>query len=75
MRYSDEGKRSLVLCYQNGKSADHICAEIGMIRSTFKITAYRISPHNNTKLISIAFRQSYAEGRVLFRQKQSEKSG
>lgn len=35
MRYSDEEKRSLVLRYQNGESADHVCAETGIARSTF----------------------------------------
>ena len=35
MRYTIEEKRQLVLRYQNGESAAHICAETGIARSTF----------------------------------------
>ena len=35
MRHTTEEKRRLVMRYQNGESAAHICAEMGIARSTF----------------------------------------
>ena len=35
MRHTTEEKRRLVMRYQNGESAAHICAETGIARSTF----------------------------------------
>ena len=35
MRHTNEEKRRLVMRYQNGESAAHICAETGIARSTF----------------------------------------
>ncbi len=35
MKHKIEEKRRLVMCYQNGESAAHICTEAGIARSTF----------------------------------------
>ena len=35
MRHTKEEKRQIVMRYQNGESATHICEEEGIARSTF----------------------------------------